>query len=116
MRASSKILLIVGLAAGYVLGARAGRERYDQIAEAVSGFWNSPRVQKQVDRSVDFVNSKAEHVADLATSGAKNVVRKVTGGASDSTAQVKGGKATGTKTKSADSTPASRPTTSSKKA
>lgn len=84
MRASSKVLLITGLAVGYVLGARAGRQRYDQIADAVSRFWHSPRVQKQVDRSVDFVNTKAERVADIAATGAKNVVGRVTGGAAGS--------------------------------
>lgn len=75
-----KVLLIVGLGVGYVLGARAGRERYDQIAGAVSKVWKSPRVQKQVDRSMDFVNDKVDAVMDIAAVGAKNVVSRVTGG------------------------------------
>lgn len=80
MKASGKVLLVVGLAVGYVLGARAGRERYDQIVGAVSKCWNSPRVQKQVDRSVDFVGGQVDRVADIAATGAKNVVNRVTGG------------------------------------
>ena len=38
------VLLIV--AAAYVLGARAGRERYDQIVDSMTAFWNSPDVKK----------------------------------------------------------------------
>ncbi|SEI05959.1 MULTISPECIES: hypothetical protein [unclassified Leifsonia] len=38
------ILAIVAFA--YLLGARAGRERYEQITGAVSSFWNSPDVKK----------------------------------------------------------------------
>lgn len=38
------ILVIAGIA--YVLGARAGRERYEQITTAFSSFWNDPSVKK----------------------------------------------------------------------
>ena len=34
------------IAAAYILGARAGRERYDQIVDSMSAFWNSPDVKK----------------------------------------------------------------------
>lgn len=34
------------IAAAYILGARAGRERYDQIVDSVSAFWNDPTVKK----------------------------------------------------------------------
>ena len=37
------ILLVV---AGYVLGARAGRERYEQMKHAVTSFWNDPTIKK----------------------------------------------------------------------
>lgn len=84
-----KVLLIVGLGVGYVLGARAGRERYDQITDAVGKLWKSPRVQKQVDRSMDFVNDKVDAVMDIAATGAKNVVSRVTGGKPASTAAAK---------------------------
>ena len=43
-----KILLVVGLAAGYVLGAKAGRTRYNQIKHTAQKLWNDPRVQEQV--------------------------------------------------------------------
>jgi hypothetical protein len=42
-----KTLLILALVAvAYLLGARAGRERYEQITEAVTSFWNAPDVKK----------------------------------------------------------------------
>ena len=41
-----KILLVVGLGIGYVLGTRAGREQYDKIKATAQKFWNDPRVQK----------------------------------------------------------------------
>ncbi len=40
------ILLIAFIA--YVLGTRAGRERYDQMKDAVTSFWNDPSMQKAV--------------------------------------------------------------------
>lgn len=40
----TKLLLLVGLAIGYVLGARAGRERYEQIRSRAEKFWTSPQV------------------------------------------------------------------------
>ena len=45
MRFKTLIVLAV-IAAAYVLGARAGRERYEQIAGALTSFWNDPDMQK----------------------------------------------------------------------
>jgi hypothetical protein len=49
-----KLLFIVGGLAGYVLGARAGRKRYDQIAAAANDFWNAKPVQRRVSEVRDF--------------------------------------------------------------
>jgi len=40
-----KPTFITGLAVGYVLGTRAGRERYDQISEAAHTIARAPAVQ-----------------------------------------------------------------------
>ena len=40
-----KLTFIAGLAAGYVLGARAGRERYEQIRRAYEQAKDDPRLQ-----------------------------------------------------------------------
>ena len=42
----AKLSLLVGFGAGYVLGARAGRERYDQIRRAWSQAKEDPRLQE----------------------------------------------------------------------
>ncbi len=40
--------LLIGLAAGYVLGTRAGRGRYEQISKATRAVKNSPVTRKAV--------------------------------------------------------------------
>jgi hypothetical protein len=42
---TGKLTLAVGFAAGYVLGSRAGRERYEQIVGMSRAFWSNPTVQ-----------------------------------------------------------------------
>ncbi|MBB5643307.1 hypothetical protein [Cryobacterium roopkundense] len=49
-----KLLFITGGLVGYVLGARAGRKRYDQIASAANDLWNAPPVQRRVNEARDF--------------------------------------------------------------
>jgi hypothetical protein len=84
-----KILLLAGVGIGYVLGARAGRESYEKIVKAADRFWNSPRVQKQVNTAEEFVKDKAPDVADLLADGAKKVVRQVSGARSNAAASAK---------------------------
>ncbi len=57
----------VGFAAGYVLGAKAGRERYEQIARATREFLNTPevteaqaKVRQMAERGRDAVRSKLQ--------------------------------------------------------
>src|SRR3954452_18129351 len=40
-----KATFVIGFAAGYTLGAKAGRERYEQIMRAARGLSESPTVQ-----------------------------------------------------------------------
>jgi len=74
-----KILFVAGLGLGYVLGTRAGREKYDELKTAALKVWNDPRVQKQVDAVEDFVKDKAPEVAEFVSDGAKTIVDKVSG-------------------------------------
>ena len=41
----AKLSFIAGFGAGYVLGARAGRERYEQIRRAYAQAKDDPRLQ-----------------------------------------------------------------------
>lgn len=72
-----KILFVFGVALGYVLGTRAGRERYEQIKAGAEKVWLDPRVQQQVHTVEEFVKDKAPDLADKATSAAKKVVNTV---------------------------------------
>ena len=74
-----KILFVAGLGLGYVLGTRAGREKYEELRSAALKVWNDPRVQKQVDNVEDFVKDKAPDVAEFVSDNAKKVVAQVSG-------------------------------------
>ncbi len=74
-----KLMLLGAGAVGYVLGARAGRERYDQIAEQAQKLRTNPKVQEKVDEAkhmakdaagtaVDKAKEKA-HSSDSSTNG-----------------------------------------------
>ncbi len=52
--------LIIGFGAGYVLGAKAGKERYDQIMATVSDFTSRPEVQDLSARGKAFMDSANE--------------------------------------------------------
>ena len=61
--------LVVGLGAGYVLGARAGRERYEQIARAARMAWDSQpgeRMRAEVAKAMpDAVNTAVAKVGQI---------------------------------------------------
>ena len=74
-----KVGLVIGLAAGYVLGTRAGRERYEQIKDQAEKLWNLDPVQKQVERAKDFASSTAMAIPGALWNGAVKVTRAVQG-------------------------------------
>lgn len=55
----SKFTLAAAAAAGYVFGTRAGRDRYQQIAERASAIWQSPVVQQGAARVQGAAKDKA---------------------------------------------------------
>ena len=76
-----KLSFLAGLAAGYVLGARAGRERYDQIASVAAKVSNDPRVQDAAHQAAETAKAQApvvkDAVTDKVTSAAGTVADKV---------------------------------------
>ena len=67
-----KLTFLAGMAAGYVLGAKAGRQRYEQIRRTSDKVWNSQPVQKQVAVAKDAARTKAAPVvADLVADAAR---------------------------------------------
>ena len=69
----SKISFILGAGAGYVLGARAGRRRYEQIRSGASQLWKSQPVQSQVASAKHAAKTKAAPAALGAVSTAATV-------------------------------------------
>ena len=54
-----KAALLIGAGAGYLLGTRAGRQRYEQITRTAERFWRDPGVRQNsagAARSVSNVN------------------------------------------------------------
>lgn len=74
-----KIGLIVGLGAGYVLGTRAGRERYEQIKTQWLKVWNLDPVQERVEVAKAFIGDKAAAVPGAIWNGAKKVASSIGG-------------------------------------
>ena len=86
-----KVLLLAAAGAGYVLGARAGRERYDQISTSVGRLWGNPKVQEKVGDLQGTASGLAkqagavaqEKVGAAASSVSGSVKDKLNGGGSD---------------------------------
>ena len=62
--------LIVGLGAGYVLGARAGRERYDQIRALWHQVSDSPAVQRATEKAREAATTGTQRGLSLIQTGA----------------------------------------------
>jgi hypothetical protein len=60
----SKLLLGIGIAAGYVLGSRSGRAAYDKLKSRATGIWDSKPVQDKVSAATEAIKEKAPGVAD----------------------------------------------------
>lgn len=71
----TKFGLAVGLAAGYILGARAGREQYEKIREAASKLRRIPVIAAPLDsageRVSDVVRQQGERVTDKVADAVK---------------------------------------------
>jgi hypothetical protein len=81
-----KITLLAGGAIGYVLGTRAGRQRYDQIKAQAQSLWNNPKVQEKATQAQDFAKEKAPEVKDKAAEAASAAKGKVGGDSQDDSA------------------------------
>ena len=98
----SKITLLVGGAVGYVLGSKAGRQRYEQIRSQARTMWNNPKVQAKATRAQDFAKQKAPLVKDraagAAASAASATKHKVSGDSQEQSAAYPTSASTGNST------------------
>jgi hypothetical protein len=74
-----KTALLAGLAAGYVLGAKAGRERYEQIRSAARQLADNPGVQRLSQEVNKTVAVGKERVTDVASRGAEQASNNLAG-------------------------------------
>ena len=79
----SKLSFLTGLGVGYVLGAKAGQKRYNQIRTQADRVWSSGPVQSRVDTVKQTVKEQAPVVAaklgDAAKSAGASAKERVTG-------------------------------------
>jgi len=66
-----KLSLLAGAAIGYVLGAKAGRQRYEQMMGRAAKAWSSDPVQLKVETAKDAVRTKAPMIAEKVGEAAK---------------------------------------------
>ena len=74
---------LVGLSAGYVLGTKAGQERYQQIVEAAGRLRENPSVQRltgEVNRTVSAGKDRVAETAAARADQAKEAVATKVGG------------------------------------
>lgn len=73
-----KVLFVVGGLTGYVLGTRAGRERYEQIKTQWVKLWNAKPVRAQRGKVEDFAKARVSEVPAALWSGVSAVAKVVT--------------------------------------
>ena len=73
---------LVGLGAGYVLGTKAGQERYQQIVDAAGKLRENPGVQRltgEVNRTVSVGKDRVAETAAAKAGEAKEAVASKVG-------------------------------------
>jgi hypothetical protein len=65
--------IVLGFAAGYIVGSRAGRKQFDRIKSAATDLWERPEVQNTVKKVDDFVADKVPVVHNLGAAAVDSV-------------------------------------------
>jgi hypothetical protein len=74
-----RISFLGGLAIGYVLGAQAGRERYEQLKQLAKKAAESPAMQQTAGALQAQATATAKSAREMAASGVRMGASKVTG-------------------------------------
>jgi hypothetical protein len=85
-----RITFLTGLAAGFVLGARAGRERYEQIKRLTRRVADSPAAQQAAGAVQAQAAGLAKSAKQKVTDGLHDRVPKMAGTAKDMAGTAKG--------------------------
>jgi len=78
-----KLTILAAGGIGYVLGARAGRERYEQIRRTVTRVKENPTVQSAASSAADAAKEAAPVVKDKVVSAADAAAQKVKSSSDD---------------------------------
>jgi hypothetical protein len=102
---AGKLSLLVGFGVGYVLGARSGRQRYDQIAGKAQQVWRDPRVQEKAGQAQQVVQQKAGQAGQVV----KEKVTSASSSSEDRAAGAPAGRAAGPGRRAASTGSGNRP-------
>ncbi|NNF63544.1 MAG: YtxH domain-containing protein [Acidimicrobiia bacterium] len=61
--------LVLGLGVGYVLGAKAGRQRYEQLKSGFDKVMENPQVQQIAEKGKDIAESSTEQARKTIANG-----------------------------------------------
>ena len=70
-----KLIFMTGVGIGYVLGTRAGREKFDQMVAQARKFWESPTVQE----AAGVVQAQATRLYDDGKQAVSEQVHRLSG-------------------------------------
>lgn len=72
----NKFGFIVGAGLGYVLGTKAGRERYEQIRKSAAKLRQSPVVSKPMDSASEKISDAVRRGGEAATDKVVGIVKE----------------------------------------
>ena len=111
MKGMGKLGMVVGAAVGYVLGAKAGRERYEQITASARQLLDKPQVKKVMDSVPGDLSARVEQATNKAADKVQEAGDKVAAGGSGTSGSTSG--STTTTTTASTTTPATPATPAS---
>jgi hypothetical protein len=82
--------LLVGLGVGYVLGTKAGRERYDELKSSWDQFMGNPSVQSVVTKGKEVVETGKDRGLKAVEKATDNVKDKLDSGGSTTSSSSSG--------------------------
>lgn len=68
---TGKLTLLAGAAIGYVFGAKAGHQRYEELMRRAQKAWSSDPVQSKVETAKEAVRTKTPMIAEKVGVAAK---------------------------------------------
>ena len=72
-----RLPLLIAVGIGYVLGTKAGRERYEQMRSTFEKVKNDPRVQEKTQQAADLAKEKAPVVKEKVAEATDKATAKV---------------------------------------